>query len=155
MSIQKELQQPEFQNDYHRLRVNLLHSATWLQEQIKHFLSPFGITQKQFNMLRIVRGGEKTKALSVYEIRARMIDKMADTSRMVARLEDQKLLERRPCKEDRRHKRVYMTEKGKQILEQIDQKLPELDAILAKLTTTEARQMSDLLDKMKVKSEKE
>ncbi len=149
MSIEKEVKQIKFQNEWHKLRVNLLFTANWLVEEVNTFLKPYGISQSQFNVLRIVRGSDPKKPLSVYEIRERLVNRMSDTSRMVARLEKMDLLERRPCKNDRRHKRVFMTEKGQALLAQIDEKMPSMDRITTGITPEEAEQISQLLEKMR------
>ncbi len=48
--------QGNFQNEYHHLRANLLRIGAWLRQEVNTVLEPFGITQQQFNALRILRG---------------------------------------------------------------------------------------------------
>ena len=56
MKVEEQLIKGNFNNQKHRLRMNLLHSSYWLVDRIAEFLKPYGITQQQFNILCILRG---------------------------------------------------------------------------------------------------
>ncbi len=149
MDPDEELRKPYFQNEWHHLRVNLLQSANWLRSGIREFVEPFGITQKQFNILRILRGQPRQgPGLTIQEIRSKMIDKMSDASRLVDRLKAKGLVEKEPCVIDRRHARVRITRAGLELLADIDQALPRLDRLVQNLTESEAMHLNDLLYKM-------
>ncbi len=149
MNIHDALQQRRFQNPWHELRANLLYSSGWLRSEIKAFLRPYGITQQQFNVLRILRGSHPDP-ISTLQLRERMIDKMPDTSRLVDRLQKKGLLSKKPCGEDKRLVDVLITEAGLALLADIDAHLPALDGITQGLTADEAQQLSRLLDKMRM-----
>lgn len=150
MSINNEIQQDTFSSEYHKLRVNILHSSSWLGGKIRNFLTPFGITQKQFNILRILRGQpEDSIGLTIQDIRSKMIDKRSDTSRLVDRLIKKKFINKRPCAADKRHARVSITENGLALLDTIDKQMKNLDNILDNLSPQEALQLNHLLDKMR------
>ncbi len=151
MGIKKGSRQTqEFQNEWHKLRVNLLQSAAWLNGELRHFLEPYGMTQKQFNILRILRGQEPdTIGLTIQDIRDLMIDKMSDTSRLVERLARKNYVQKRPCSQDKRHARVRITAEGLRLLDRIDDDMARLDAITGLLNIEEARQLNALLDKMR------
>lgn len=137
-----------YQNDWHHLRTNLLHVAGWLRFEINQLLEPFGITQPQFNILRILRG-QGGNAISTQEIRERMIDsKMSDTSRLVDRLAAKNLIMKSVAKADKRLVDVVISPEGLQVLRQIDAKMSDLDAILQVVTPDEAQQLNQLLDKI-------
>lgn len=139
-----------FQNEWHRLRVNLLFSSNWLIGEIKNFIEPFGITQKQFNILRILRGNHPDEVgLTIHDIRDRMIDKMSDASRLVDRLSKKGLILKKPCTKDKRHARVRISEAGLTLLEEIDARLSKLDQIFGGLSEEEAVQLNFLLNKMR------
>ncbi len=138
-----------YYSEFHHLRVNILQSASWLATEIKEVLDPFGITQKQFNILRILRGHKGELPLTILEIRERMIDKMSDASRIIDRLLKKELLEKRPCTLDKRATRILITQKGLDLLAQLDDRMNELDKILSNLTGEEASQLNKLLDKLR------
>lgn len=137
-----------YQNDWHHLRTNLLHVSGWLRFEINQLLEPFGITQPQFNILRILRGQGGT-AISTQEIRERMIDsKMSDTSRLVDRLAAKSLVLKSVAKADKRLVDVVISAEGLQVLRQIDANMSKLDALLQVVTPEEAQLLNRLLDKI-------
>ena len=141
-----------YSSDYHQLRVNILRTASWLATEIKDFLKPYGITQKQFNILRILRGHKEKLPLTILEIRERMIDKMSDASRIIDRLQKKNFIQKKPCTIDKRATRIEITEQGLAILQQLDQAAADMDAILAPLTQKEAKNANELLNKIRSKS---
>ena len=149
MDIEEALQQQHFANEWHKLRVNLLHSSSWLKSLIKEFLEPHGLTQQQFNILRILRG-QHPAAISTLDIRGRMVDRMSDASRLVDRLQKKGLVMKRPCKQDGRLVDVHITEQGLSLLAEVDARLNHLDTLTqGGLTVDEARALNRLLDKMR------
>lgn len=70
-----------------------------------------GITDQQFNVLRILKGGPKDGYL-IGEIKERMIFRNADVPRLVNRLAAQGLVKRFENPKDRRGCRVRLTPKG-------------------------------------------
>jgi len=148
MHIDEQLVTGIFQNQKHRLRMNLLYSSYWLADRIADFLKPYGITQQQFNVLRILRG-QHPNPISTKEIRERMIVNNADSSRLVDRLCEKGLIWKRPCIHDGRLVQVFIGEKGQELLTNIDKKLPELDHIMGNLSEEEAAKLNELLNKMR------
>ncbi|MEM6336384.1 MAG: MarR family winged helix-turn-helix transcriptional regulator [Bacteroidota bacterium] len=149
MSISDELKQRAFQNVWHELRVNLLFTASWFRGEVKQFLDPHEVTQQQFNILRILRGSYPD-ALTTLEIRDRMVDKMSDASRLVDRLVKKGLVEKRPCRHDRRRVDVRILDAGLRLLSDIDARMQDLDLrTQGSLTAEEAEQLSHLLDRMR------
>jgi MarR family multiple gene transcriptional regulator MgrA len=149
MKIQEAIQQKTFANEQHKLRANILHTASWLNCKIKDFLNPYDITAKQFNILRILRG-QHPQAIGIMQIRDRMIDKMSDTSRLIERLQKKGLVEKKPSAQDKRQSDVRITPQGLSLLAEIDGKLYGLDeATCSALTDAEAAQLNGLLDKLR------
>lgn len=148
MGIEKDIQQENFRSIYQKLSINLIFSNNWITEKIKAVLHEEDITHQQYNILRILRGSKKP--LSTLQIRAQMLDKMSDTSRIVERLVKKELVEKKVCDTDKRLVDVIISPTGLDVLKRLDEKNEELDAILQNLTPKEAAQLSDLLDKMRV-----
>jgi DNA-binding MarR family transcriptional regulator len=147
MSIENDIQQAKFRNEYHKMSVNLIYTCNWLMEKNKNFFDKADITSQQFNILRILRGAGGP--LSTLQIRQRMLDKMSDTSRIVDRLVKKDLVKKVICKTDRRLVDVTISEKGLSLLEELDGFNDEMDATVGALTEEEARTMNLLLDKMR------
>ena len=113
MSLEKDIQQKSFRNAHQKAAVNILFSASWLNEQIKVFLLEEDITPQQYNILRILRGSNKP--MSTLQIRERMLDKMSDTSRIVDRLLLKGLVEKKISCTDKRLVDVNIAKKGLEI----------------------------------------
>jgi DNA-binding MarR family transcriptional regulator len=75
-----------------------------------------------------------------------MMDKNSDVSRLLDRLEVKKLIEKRPSPLDKRATNIFISQAGLDMLEELDTKQEEFDAILA-LSEDDAIQLSELLDK--------
>jgi DNA-binding MarR family transcriptional regulator len=151
MGIEKDIQQSNFRNEYQKMGINLLYTANWLNENVGKFLSQEDITQQQYNILRILRGADKP--LSTLQIRARMLDKMSDTSRIVDRLVAKELVEKNTCPTDKRLVDVTLTKKGLAILEKLDQYKDPIDADLKGVTEQEAKALNEILDKLRSNAE--
>lgn len=143
-----QFQQQIFSNEWHKLRVNLLHTGSWLRGEVTSFLKPFEITQQQFNILCILRD-QHPQALSTQQLRERLVDRMSDTSRLVDRLQQKKLVCKEECSQDKRLVDINITEKGLQLLCQIDAAMPQLDEVLQTLTEKEATFLNKLLERIR------
>lgn len=148
MKIEDEIKQKVFTNPQHRMTVNILFTASWLQTHHLRMLKPFGITPQQFNVLRILRG-QHPGAASVSLIQERMLDRSSNASRLVDKLFAKKLVDRKTCPEDRRQVDIKITEAGLSLLAKMDEEMKKWDTTLSGLTTEEATLLGDLLDKLR------
>ena len=147
MSIEKDIQQAKFRNDYQKAVINIIYTYNWVMEQNKKFFDKGDITPQQFNILRILRGAGKP--ISTLQIRQRMLDKMSDTSRIVDRLLKKELVKKVICESDRRLVDVTITDKGMELLHKLDNYNDELDALFSNISDEEAKQLNNLLDKVR------
>ena len=151
MGIEKDIQQPNFRNEYQKMGINLLYTANWLNENIGKFLDQEEITQQQYNILRILRGSEVP--LSTLQIRERMLDKMSDTSRIVDRLIVKELVAKSTCPADKRLVDITLTIKGYALVEKLDQLNDQIDGLLKGVTENEAKTINEILDKLRSHNE--
>ncbi|GAB4421752.1 MAG: MarR family transcriptional regulator [Bacteroidia bacterium] len=149
MKIEEAIKQKNpFRNEWHRTAVNLIFTTNWLVNQQKEVFKDFDITPQQYNVLRILRG-QNGRPISTSDIRDRMLDKMSDVSRIVDRLVKKGLVNRHPCSADKRLVDVLITPAGLEMLDSIDHHNTGIDSFLHHLSEAEARQLNDLLDKMR------
>ena len=149
MKIEDAIQQKKpFRNAYHKVVVNLIYSHNWVTDQIRQHLKPYGITMKQYNVLRILKGAKEPITTSI--IRERLLDKMSDASRMVERLHQRGLVVRSVCPSDKRLVDVVISDKGAQLLDSMQAFNESIDNIVDKLDEKEAEQLSALLDKLRM-----
>ena len=148
MEIEKEIKQTKFQNEFHKVFINVIFTSGWLSEQFHKALKPYGVSLQQFNILRILRG-QSGKPASIRVLQERMLDKMSNASRLVEKLRKKNLVERHECESDRRQVDVMITEKGMKLLGEIDRQMDDFQNNFSNLTKEEAEKLSNLLDKMR------
>lgn len=148
MSLEKDINQLKFRSEQQKGLLNIIYTYSWVSERIKLMLDKEDITPQQFNILRILRGSHP-EPLSTLQIRERMLDKMSDTSRIVDRLILKNLVSKKICADDKRLVDVNITDKGRKLLDRLDKKNEEMDAIINELSPSEIRTLNKLLDKIR------
>lgn len=145
MKIEDEIKQQKFKTPHQKAVLNLIYTTSWMQGRQKDIFKTFNITLQQFNILRILRG-QHPNSTSATEIKARMLDKNSDVSRLLDRLLAKKVITKRVSPNDKRAADVNLTEEGLELLRAIDKKQNQIDNVLL-LSEEEALMLSDLLDK--------
>jgi DNA-binding MarR family transcriptional regulator len=146
MGLEEEIQQTKgFESQRQKAVVNIMYTEAWLRDKFGSTLKPFGLTNQQYNVLRILRGSNP-KPLSTSSIRERMLDKMSDASRIVDRLYKKGWVSKVSCPTDKRLVDVSITEEGLEVLATIDKKNTFVEA-LDRLTEQEAQELNRILDK--------
>ena len=148
MGIDKDIQQLTFRNPLQKAAINLIYTLGWMREKTNLIFEAEDITPQQFNILRILRGSFP-QPLSTLQIRERMLEKMSDTSRIVDRLLTKGLVKKLTCKNDRRLVDIIISDKGKKLLERLDERQDEIDGVLRNLSEKDANILSELLDKIR------
>lgn len=148
MKLEKEIQQKEFKNEFHKLAVNIIYTHSWLNSYQVKTLNEYNLTPQQYNILRILRGYHP-KPATVNLLKERMLDKMSDASRLVERLRVKGLVNRKYCEKDRRRAEIIITESGLRILDELDKLDKELEKLLSGISQNEAHQVNNILDKMR------
>ncbi|HNP18497.1 MAG TPA: MarR family transcriptional regulator [Fulvivirga sp.] len=147
MKIEDEINQKEFISQKQKATINLIFTSSWLMNKHKEFFKVYGLTPQQFNVLRILRG-QHPGSISTAEIKARMLDKNSDASRIVDRLTLKAFATKLVCPKDRRLVDVSISKDGLNLLKRMDKKITELDNELG-INETEAAQLNILLDKVR------
>lgn len=147
MSLEKDINQPKFRNEFQKASINIIFTFNWMAEKTKAIFEREGLTSQQFNILRILRGARAP--LSTLQIRQRMLDKMSDTSRIVDRLIIKGLVKKTVSKTDKRLVDVSITDKGKKVLAKLDKCEEQMDAVIKTISEAEAKTLNNILDKMR------
>jgi DNA-binding MarR family transcriptional regulator len=135
----------KFKDNRFKAFVNIMYTANWLSNKQVLFFKPFDVSPQQHNILRILRGSGKP--LKVQTVKERMVERAPNVTRLMDKLISKALIERESCKEDRRVVHINITKKGLELLKEID--VVFNSDILEQLTQEEAKQLSDLLDKIR------
>ena len=118
------------------------------EEFLANTLKPYGISLQQFNVLRILRG-RKGNPANLQTVQKRMIHKMSNTTRLVDKLIEKKLVNRKICENNRRKIEIFISKKGLEILKQLDTKIQETEAeILKPLSLREQKTLRALINKI-------
>lgn len=148
MTIETEIQQTKWESFRQKAVVNVLYTCRVLEESSETVLKPFDLTMPQFNILRILRG-QKGKPATVKLLTERMLDKSSNASRLVDKLLEKGLANRVSCPNDRRAVEVTITQAGLDLLKVVDKELKQIDALHPGFDEEDARQLSDLLDRLR------
>ncbi len=148
MKLEEEISQKSFKTEFHKATVNLIYTYNWLVNYQIDLLKPYEITLQQFNILRILRG-QYPNPTTIKLLKERMLDKMSDASRIVEKLRIKNLIDRKVCPHERRKVDVIITQKGLELLKEIDNHDDEVIAKISSLNAHEVIRLNELLDKMR------
>lgn len=148
MKIEEEIKQSKFVSPVHKAIVNLMFTNGWFENQLRDVFKDHQLTNQQYNVLRILRG-KYPESLNPSEIKAVMIDKNPDLTRLCDRLSTMGLIDRCIDGENRRKMNIKINEKGLEILEKIDPAMDAFHLSINNISEKEAEQLSQLLDKMR------
>ena len=129
--------------------LNLLRTTTVLAADFERLFKDAGLSEPQYNVLRILRGaGAGGAGLPCLEIASRMITRVPDITRLVDRLEAAGLVERARTSEDRRVVLVKITKKGLDAIAPLDEPLRDIHKRqMGHMTRRELDELSRLLVK--------
>ena len=147
MSLESQIKQTSFRSEQAKPMVNLIYTYNQLKGEITTRLKAEGLTMQQYNVLRIVRGAG-AEGSTTSEIRARLLDKMSDASRMVDRLVAMGHLQKVRDQEDRRLVYVYLTESGLQLVTRLMEQ-EVVESIVEGMSNEKAQQLNELLDHLR------
>ena len=128
------------------LVVESMRLGQFMSDEISCALHPYGLSIQQFNVLRILRGCQE-KPASLQYITSQMIHKTSNTTRIVDRLLEKKLVNRKPCAENRRMVEINITQVGLKLLTTIDPVIDKKENEVA--SRLSKKELTTLLDNYK------
>jgi len=148
MNIEAEIK-GHFRNEYHKGIINLNYTVKQIAYQFYQTLKKHELTEQQYNVLRVLRGFRSEGSVSIGFVKERMLDKNSDVSRIVDKLFERGLLDRKECPIDRRQKDLKITDKGLALLDEMFYCEKEVGNLLTNLSVEEVKQLNFLLDKIR------
>jgi len=131
------------------LNLNLMCTNSYVTDHYHTFFKSYNLTPQQYNVLRILKG-QNTNPANLSTLQERMIHKSSNVTRIVDKLLNKQLVIRQTCKNNRRKIELLITDKGIDLLHQIDPKLDELeDFLTSPLSENEMSILSNLLEKLR------
>ena len=113
-------------------------------------LKKFDLTHEQYNVLRILKG-KHPEQMCVRDIASRMMEKSSNVPRIVDRLVAKNWVERTTSAIDKRETVINLTAAGLQVLQDSTAAMDVLFSDLLTLNDTDAVQLNDLLEKLRIK----
>ena len=120
IELKDELKQTRpFKSLCEEAQLNIVRTSNLLTDSMEQMLKPHGITGTQYNVLRILRGAGPD-GLCRNEVSSRLINRMPDATRLLDRMEEAGLVTRERSETDRRLVRTLLTEKGRKLVDDLD-----------------------------------
>ena len=119
MKLSDAIRQSGFPNAHTEMVLNILFTGHWVYRLGQDAFRAAGISHEQYNILRILRGN-RGAAYSLGDVRERMLNRTANTTRLVEKLRKAGLVERTPCEADRRRVDIVITDAGVALLERLE-----------------------------------
>ena len=149
MTLADLIRQDHFASPAQEALLNVLATASWISGEISDALAPHGVTQAQYNVLRILRGGHP-EHYTCSEIGERLLDRTPDVTRLLVRLEGRGLVRRQRAEHDRRVVEVEITPAGLDVLGRLDAPVGQaIERICRHLSADELGVLSGLLERVR------
>ena len=141
-------QRKPFQSLQQEVFLEVLRTGHALVHDLVELLRPHGLTQPQYNVLRILRGAG-TAGLPTGEVGDRMVaSREPDVTRLLVRMERHGLIARERRADNRRFVTVRITREGLRVLKALDQPVLDMHAAqLEHMTRRELELLAGLLER--------
>ena len=103
----------------------LLKTSSWYEKKIGQLLKPYDVSYEQYNVLRILQHNNP-RSFTLKEIQSRLLNKTANTTRLVEKLKQKGYLTTKQQKSDRRALRIIISNKGLNALKKINKPVKEM-----------------------------
>lgn len=149
-AILREIKQTvPFRTRAQEATIAILRTADVLRRRIAARMEPHGITQQQYNVLRILRGA-RGKPMPTLDIGERLIERTPGITRLLDRLEEKGLVRRERCTEDRRQVHCFITPAGLELLAALDEQVDAEDDLVGRvLLDDELATLLEYLDRIR------
>ncbi len=148
MRLEDETKTKQFKSEHHKLTINIIYTYNWLMTRSHKMFEKYGLTVQQYNILRIMRG-QYPASCTIQLLKDRMLDKQPDVSRLLDRLHQKDLIERKVSDKDRRRLDLRISQLGMDLLEQMAPEVKSIESTLDSLTEEEMQQANALLDRLR------
>ena len=148
-TIEEVIKSRPIKDPVQRAMLGVMYTGYWLSARINTILKPFGITEPQFNVLRILRG-QQGQPISVNSIQDRMVQPSSNVSRIIDKLVEKHYVLRKACKDNRRRVDIFITDKGLKLLNEADPAMEQLmKEIFDDVKKDKVKTLSKILDELR------
>lgn len=148
-TIEELIKTKPYKDPHQRAFINIIYTGSWLVGKLNQVMKPYGITEPQYNVLRILKG-QHGNAINLFEIQSRMVQPMSNVSRLIDKLLNKGFVSRTERKENRRMVDISITDKGLQLIDDLEEPIQKtFKKINDNLKKEEARQLAEWLDQLR------
>jgi len=137
----------KYKNEQHKTLVSVLFVAAEIEAGMEKILATYGITLRQFRLLRQLRM-INPESIPVHDIIHYMINKKADSSRLADRMAKAGLIEKYVPEEDKRMSYVRITPKGLDLINSIDKEEDKFLRVVSSIGKDATPIFNEYLEKM-------
>ncbi|MCR4032363.1 MULTISPECIES: MarR family winged helix-turn-helix transcriptional regulator [Flavobacterium] len=147
MTIEEVIKSTVKMDNAKKVILNIMYTQNVIQDHFNELIKPYDLSGEQYNVLRILRG-QKGKPANMCVIQERMLAKTSNTTRLVDKLLLKDFVTRNVCPDNRRKIEVSITQKGLDVLKELDPKIDEHESAFANnLKPEELVFLNQLLEK--------
>jgi len=129
--------------------LGIMRTAALVELRLADVFRPYGLTPTQYNVLRILRGAG-AEGLPRCEVQSRLVAPVADTTRLLDRLERMGFVARTRSTEDRRVVTSKITPRGLAVLEKVAKPLQAFqEKEIGQISEARLRTLIDILDEVR------
>lgn len=147
MTIEEVIKSTVKMDNAKKVILNIMYTQNVIQDRFSELMKPYDLSGEQYNVLRILRG-QKGNPANMCVIQERMLAKTSNTTRLVDKLLLKDYVTRNVCPDNRRKIEVTITQKGLDVLKELD---PKVDAhereFASNISTEELELLNQLLEK--------
>ena len=133
---------------YFKVIQQIIRNGHRLTDSVSQELKEFHISEPQYNVLRVLKGSQG-KPQNLQDISSKMVQRNSNVTRIIDKLLERKLVERKECPTNRRKVEISITKQGTEQLAIFDSKVANIHKKQEnKLTAQELTELSTLLEKL-------
>lgn len=148
MKLKKQLKVKSFRNKWEKTLFNFQLSNAKINSYIRDCFRDAPITYTQYLVLKMLKAAESP--VNMLYIKERIIENDADISRLIVRLKDMGLVDKKPSPADKRHAEISITLYGSEQVDEMNRTIHSIDEVFFNLSAKEVKQLNQLLDKVRL-----
>ncbi len=147
MKIEEIIKTTVALDEANKVILNIMYTQNVINDNFSDILKPYDLSNEQYNVLRILRG-QKGSPANMCVIQERMLAKSSNTTRLIDKLLLKEFVTREVCLENRRKIEVLITQKGLNVLNELDPIVKQHEQLFAyNLKPVELKELNNLLEK--------
>jgi DNA-binding MarR family transcriptional regulator len=121
----------------------ILFTANWLESNLRDLLKPYGLTVRQYQVLKLIHESEGTVNHTM--LKRAVVEKDADISRLVNRLVQMKLITKSAVAGDKRQNRLRLSVRGQELMTDLSAMPVKIDRLFDHLAEDDQESLTEML----------